>query len=197
MGIETWNPLDKNANMTLSNNDLTARNSAGSDGHMSIRSVTGYSSGKYYAEITTVFSGAWAIVGIGTPSANINSYAGCDNYSYSWQSAAGGVIYHEAGYVNYNVSFGTNNAVGILLDMDAKTLTFYKNGVSQGLAASGIHAGTYHLMASIYYVGTTATINATGPFYSGLPSGATAWAILPPPTPLGLKQRKQQSALRR
>jgi hypothetical protein len=35
-----------------------------------------------------------------------------------------------------------NDVVGIALDMDAGTLTFYKNGVSQGQAYSGL-TGVY------------------------------------------------------
>ena len=52
----------------------------------------------------------------------------------------------------YGAAYDTE-VIGVALDMDAGTLTFYKNGVSQGQAFTGI-SGTIYAMASLVVSGT-------------------------------------------
>ena len=42
------------------------------------------------------------------------------------------------GRTSYGDSYTTGDTIGIALDLDARTLTFYKNGVSQGVAYSSL-----------------------------------------------------------
>ncbi len=51
---------------------------------------------------------------------------------YQWSNGAGGNL------GAYGATFGAGDVIGVALDLDAGTLTFYKNGVSQGVAASGL-----------------------------------------------------------
>ena len=43
----------------------------------------------------------------------------------------------------YGASYTTNDIIGVAFDVDAGTLTFYKNGVSQGVAFSGLTSGDF------------------------------------------------------
>ena len=51
---------------------------------------------------------------------------------------ANGEKFNSSVLAAYGASFTTNDVIGIALDMDAGTITFYKNGASQGQAYSGI-----------------------------------------------------------
>jgi len=71
--LSTWNPLDKSAAVTLSNNNLTAQNTSGASG---VRSTNSYTTGKWYFEITYTTAGnntntcsgvATAAAGLTTP----------------------------------------------------------------------------------------------------------------------------------
>jgi len=50
----------------------------------------------------------------------------------------GGDVYNNNSSSAYGATYTTGNVIGIALDMDAGTLTFYKDGVSQGTAATGL-----------------------------------------------------------
>ena len=79
----TWNPDDKNANITLSNGDLTA--TAVGTSHKSIRATESKSSGKWYWEYTITVGGT-QYHGIGLSTAALNSYCGSSSYSWGYGS---------------------------------------------------------------------------------------------------------------
>jgi hypothetical protein len=94
------------------------------------------SSGKFYWEVsTTAWTGGGVASGIevgvaaftqsmtATTLTNIRTYFGNTGTKNSNNS-----------YSAYGATFTTNDVVGVALDMDAGTLTFYKNNVSQGTA---------------------------------------------------------------
>jgi hypothetical protein len=56
----------------------------------------------------------------------------------SWAYWYTGSKYNNNTAASYGASFALNDIIGIALDMDAGTVTFYKNGVSQGTAYSGL-----------------------------------------------------------
>jgi hypothetical protein len=75
----TWNPSDKNANVTLSGGNLTASVASWTT-HYAARATIWKSSGKWYWEVTVV-SNAWTIliwVGNSLMSIANNSYVGSD-----------------------------------------------------------------------------------------------------------------------
>jgi hypothetical protein len=43
----------------------------------------------------------------------------------------------------YGAAYTVNDVIGVAFDADSGTLTFYKNGISQGAAFSGLSAGNY------------------------------------------------------
>jgi phosphoribosylamine-glycine ligase len=61
---------------------------------------------------------------------------------------------------NYGASYGEGDVIKISLNMDTNQITFYKNGVSQGVAFT-VSNGTYYLVAS-FYQDTNTQITITG-----------------------------------
>lgn len=168
----TWNPLDKGASCALSGGNLTA--TAMSTG--SVRSVFGASSGKWYWEITNGATGPkYSTAGAGLPTALVtsgtNAYPGVDAAGY-------GVYAFDGSKFSNGVKIGTDEAkwdstgdvVGVALDMDAGTLTFYVNGVTTGVAFTGL-SGTLFAM---FGGGAGSYSSATANF------GATAFSYTPP-----------------
>jgi len=140
----TWNPLATTpaAPVTFSNGNLDV--SFGSSLTGRAQSTLGVSSGKWYAEITvTAASGIDRIIGIVTPTTNDQPGYTADSYGYygNGQKITNNTL------TNYGASYTTNDVIGIALDLDAGTITFYKNNTSQGQAFSGL-SGTYLISVS-------------------------------------------------
>ena len=128
----TLNPLA--ATNTLSNGNLEATRSTDTQ---RAHSTIAVSSGKWYAECTT---GQDSIAGISLASQAPSTYPGGDANSYGYQR--GGNKYNNGSSASYGASFTTGDVIGVALDLDGGTLIFYKNGVSQGTAYSGL-SGTF------------------------------------------------------
>lgn len=163
----TWNPADKGSGATLSNGNLTVN---GNENSGWARSVFGASSGKWYWEITTTGSPRAPVPGIGTSAATAD-VPGTDanGYGFYWINA---LKIRNNVYTAYGSALGTGDVLGIALDLDGGSLTFYKNGVSMGVAFTGIPAGTYYAMTAGDTNGTTS--NTVANF------GATAFAYTVP-----------------
>ena len=152
---------------TISNANLTI---AWTGGNSAKPSTIGMSSGKWYCEIYMDSAGTAALPGL-IPSTMIptvgypGSISGSYGYYYDGQKYTGG-----AGSA-YGASYTTGDIIGISFDADAGSLTFYKNGVSQGVAFSGIAAGTWFFAAG--HSGTcTMSLNfGQRPFAYTPPSG--------------------------
>lgn len=134
-----WNASDKSSTITLSSDQLTATTASGSSGL--VRSTIGKSSGKWYWEHT--IANPAGMVGIAKSNANINQYPGNDNDGWGYfhngnKYNAGSASVYGASFTN---SFGS--VIGFALDMDAGTLTCFKDGTNQGLLASGLTGTMY------------------------------------------------------
>ena len=133
------NPL--NSASTLSNANLTG--SIGTATWYSSVGTIGVTSGKWYWEL--VYSGTFTLgmVGIGStsfiPAVNIYPGIGSDSYGYF---SSNGNKYNNGSNSAYGASYTTGDVIGVALDMDAGTLTFYKNNSSQGTAYTGL-SGTF------------------------------------------------------
>ncbi len=143
----TLNPLTFRGSGSTSNGNLELEGNSNSvDG---VANVTiGVSSGKWYFEITALNSsgtlsggqarGAIGIKGVnddpaGVPGTSANGYGYLTN----------GQKYNNSSATSYGASFVTNDVLGVALDLDNGTITFYKNNTSQGTAFSSIPSGTY------------------------------------------------------
>jgi len=130
----TYNPLYK-GNYTLSKGNLQSTISSGSDKFGGV-STFGVSSGKWYAEFKCQSASAnLTTVGIfGDPQLASNNNQGVGKETNSISYASDGQKYIENSASSYGASYTTNDIIGVALDLDSgtKTITFYKNGVSQG-----------------------------------------------------------------
>ena len=108
-------------------------------------------------------------------------------------SSTGMLVYQIDGNKNnsgstsaYGATFTTNDVIGVALNMDAGTLTFYKNGVSQGTAFTGI-TGQYFPFFLMNRTGTASSGWYTNfgqrPFAYTAPSGFKALNTQNLPTP--------------
>ena len=132
------NPLDKSPSLTISNGNLTQYTTA-TTYQYGVRSSIRVSSGKWYWETFIVNRTSGIIVGINGTSLpmgeNDNAFAATPSYGYN---SVNGNKFVNGVSSAYGASYTSSAVIGIALDMDAGTLTFYKDNVSQGTAATGI-----------------------------------------------------------
>ena len=180
-----FNVLNKGNDVTLSNGNLQAAcTSSSKDG---VFGTIGVSSGKWYweVELTSSDSNTNAAIGIATsvlsPDAGSPTSAG----AYFYSSFNGNKWLNSADS-SYGASYGTGDVIGVALDLDNDTLTFYKNGSTQGDATTSLPSGTY-----FPYVGDGANNSAQTvianwgqrSFSHSAPSGYKALCTTNLPTP--------------
>ena len=178
------NPSDKGANLSLSNGNLTVATSGGAN---MVRATQGKSSGKWYWEvyINSMPTGQ-IIMGVAKAAASLSTYPGQQvydatygvmSYGYSSGEAVSGVGYRyvQGGPVRVGSGYGTGNTVGFHLDMDAKTLQVYVNGVSQCPFSSldvSTGYGTFFPAIGLITAGDYVTANfGASAFNYSVPSG--------------------------
>lgn len=130
----TWNPADKGS-ATLSNGNLTSTG----DAYGGTRSIFSAASGKWYWETKWVTYGSAPLIGVANASAP-NNYPGWDANGWSYYLGSGDK-YNAGSASAYGAGGALNDIISVLLDLDAGTLEFWKNGVSQGVAFSGGFGG--------------------------------------------------------
>ena len=190
------NPLNASSNITISNGNLNF--SYATAANISAYSTIGVSSGKWYTEVTwSAATSSTATVGItlqGYDSPAINIFAGSSLYSYGYDHD--GRKYNNASSSTYGATFTSNDVIGMAFDASAGTLTFYKNGTSQGTAFTSIPSGTYFITVSAG--GTTTTTCSVNfgqqPFTYTPPSGFVALNTYNLPTPTIAQGNKYMDA---
>jgi hypothetical protein len=153
----TLNPLDKaTTGGALSNGNLDyAATVASWD---MVRATFGISSGKWYWEVS-VNSTTYGITGIAQASVDLNNNFFDRGICYGY-NAQNGYKYQGSPFaaLAYGATWnGSGDICGVAFNSDAGTLTFYKNGVSQGVAYTGL-TGTFFPAHTSYPTGS-ATFN--------------------------------------
>jgi len=97
----------------------------------------GVSTGKWYFEYIQT-SGSYA-QGVGIKS----TLASDNNNNYAYTGYNGNKVNASGSDTAYGATWGINDVIGVAFDLDNATITFYKNGASQGTAFTGINSGTY------------------------------------------------------
>jgi hypothetical protein len=165
------NPLDTAGGLTANSGNL---NTTSTSNLQQIASTFGMSTGKWYYEQTVVARGGSASIGIGG-SPKANSYVGdaTDQYGYF---AINGSKYNNSAGVAYGATYTTGDIIGVAYDADAGSLTFYKNGTSQGVAFTGITGTMFALVDGRTSGGTSQFALNFGqrPFSYTAPSGFLA-----------------------
>jgi hypothetical protein len=185
----TWNALKKGAAITdLTNGNLDwLSTTVGANYTSMVLGTIGVASGKWYWE-NTVGSLLYVGVGIATDQVNLNTYPGGD--AYSWSYLYNAVTYNNGSVLSYGASYTTGDVIGVALNLDAGTLTFYKNGVSQGVAYSGLSGPTYFPMSGDPNSSTNGSLTVNfgqRPFAYTAPSGFKALCTQNLPAPLVTK----------
>jgi hypothetical protein len=150
----TWNPLANPINATtFSNGNLEFVGTSGS--HSLVRSSIAASSGKWYAEFSlSAVGGNYPQLGILDSTTSVtqaNPYLG--QYANGYALRSDGQKENNNNTSAYGSSFTTGDIIGVAFDADNGTLTYYKNGTSQGTAYSSIPAGSYLFAATAYNSG--------------------------------------------
>ena len=181
----TFNPLDVNKGTvtTFSNGNTTVMHNAGANPSTTAsRSTLAYSSGKFYWEAKCIATGGAVRTGIISMSSsdyntqtNPFSLNECYNYVQNGQKGSSGDT-----NVSYGATYTAGDIIGIAHDADNGTLAFYKNGVSQGNAFTGLSTSLFWGAFSSEYnqgkysynfgngnFGTTAITTNSGNGYSG------------------------------
>jgi SPRY domain/Concanavalin A-like lectin/glucanases superfamily len=163
----TLNPLDVNG-LTLTNGNLSG-SSTGTTWR-STRGTFGMSKGKWYWEVKATASASSydCQIGIGLFTLPISSYS-------EWSTANNSVLYNAGDgskFLNgvnssYGSSYTVGDIIGVAFDADNLTVTFYKNGTSQGTISTGWNADTYAIETALYGRAGGTTSNA---FNFGSPS---------------------------
>jgi SPRY domain/Concanavalin A-like lectin/glucanases superfamily len=132
----TLNPLANPSGATLSNGNLDLSSSAAQNG--ATAGTIYVNSGKWYWEVTDT-SGANALyIGITKNTDNLASSPGTTAGGYYYIDIGSAYTYNNNNLVSYGATWAVNDVIGVALDMDGGTLTFYKNGTSQGTAFTGL-----------------------------------------------------------
>jgi hypothetical protein len=145
----TWNALavGSASDLAPSNGNLDATGfSVSGIRDKSIIATIGISSGKWYWEValTSVTSTPACMIGIASKSSpnELGDFPGANSFGWSYYAANG--TKNNSSQLAYGASYTTGDVIGVALDEDNGTLTFYKNGVSQGTAYTGLTSGPYY-----------------------------------------------------
>jgi hypothetical protein len=166
----TLNPLFLPDTHTFTQGNLTATTSTGA--HQAICATFAISSGKWYWEYVWDSGPSGNLTGIWRSNIyTIDTYVGSQTGSYSYYSADGNK-YAAGSASSYGASFTTGDVIGVAFDADTGSLTFYKNGASQGVAYSSIPVGN----GQSYYPAWSKDTSGTNTTTSTLNFGQRAFA---------------------
>ena len=110
------------------------------------------SSGKWYWEITAVSTAGSPFVGIAKQSASLADGQAVGSDAFGWgYSQYIGQKYTNGTLSSYGAGWTSGDIIGIAFDVDNGTITFYKNGTTQGVAFTGLTSGPYFPAVSVYH----------------------------------------------
>jgi hypothetical protein len=126
----TWNPLAVAVTSSIStftngNLDITTASSGQS---ATFATIAIPSSGKWYWEVTATGGTAGWYIGVAVFAVGANYFTGNTALFY----ANDGNKYINSTSSAYGATYTTNDIIGIAANVDSGTVTFYKNGTSQG-----------------------------------------------------------------
>ena len=127
----TLNPVDAE-NATLTNGSLDVTLAPGDIDNQAVSTI-GVTSGKYYWETQVKGSGGTAMIGVADLSEGKDT-RGWYNRGGAWAiyQGTGSVWSGGTSATAYGSTYSYDDIIGIALNMDSNTITWYINGVSQG-----------------------------------------------------------------
>jgi hypothetical protein len=173
------NPNDQAGGLVLADGNLKVTAATGWDG---ARATFSYpSTGKWYWEALCIARSTGANVGILSTAAVITGDLGAAATGYAYNSGDGNK-YNNGVNVAYGATWGANDILGIAWDADTGTLSFYKNGISQGTAYTGL-TGAFSPMLGVNGSDSMAANFGQRPFSYTPPTGFVALNTQNLPTP--------------
>ena len=174
----TLNPLDKNSSQSPKDGNLYFDGSVATGGLDVIAGTMRVTSGKYYWESTITNVGSIAVTGVGVT--KIQSVG--RSVGGSLGGVSGECAYLPSGNKNvdgtnsaYGASFTTGDVIGVALDCDAGTVTFYKNNTSQGAITYVVGGGLSPAVGQVQGYGAIQILNfGQRPFAYTPPTGYKA-----------------------
>ena len=130
----TLNPLSVPSSPSRTFSDGNLRFDAGANNAKATGTILLPTSGQYYWEVTQLGGTTYATVGV-APSTYDNESTGRIGYRNDGQK-----IDETNSLSSYGATYQSGDTIGVAFDADADTLEFYKNGVSQGVAFTGMAA---------------------------------------------------------
>ena len=131
-GTLNYDPVDGNLKVTLGG--VVPRNKLG---------TMAVSSGKFYWEMFIESATTAQRMGIGVVNVNTkNNYFSTNTDSVGYSAANGNTLI-DGSSATYGATFTTGDTIGVAFNLDDNELTFYKNGVSQGVITSKTFTGSY------------------------------------------------------
>lgn len=160
--VTTWNPADKDGDVTLSGGNLTAAIAAPNVGM--VRAVLPMTSGVIQWEITIGAGTSWYF-GVANASESVANYPGSTNNSLGWSIPAG--LIKNGVLISPVVSVIAGDVVGIIYDTEFRIIKFFKNGViANQVSGADVPSGDLYAITGGNAVSGTITANF----------GATAFA---------------------
>lgn len=175
--VTTWNPADKQADVVLTNGNLTASAPSGTAGFDNgVRGTTSHTTGTWAFEVTIDTFATALGMGIATSGANLASYIGNDAFAWGllWNGSSWGTV-NNGSFVHNGLSPTPVNGdkIGMVYNGGTNQISFYINGTL--LQTETIAAATWFPIAVV----RTGTDQLTGNFgqsaFTGTYTGATAW----------------------
>lgn len=166
---QEFNQYNKGSGVQVASNVLSWVSALGS-----ARAIMGADEGKYYWEATIGGTPLNGGVGIATSAANLNAVADADAHTLVYRFD--GQLYYNGVSVQTFSALAAGVVVGIALDANAHTVTFYRNNVAQGTPqtiTSEIWLPLMYIGFSFYASNIAAKFVA--PFTYSLPSGYVQW----------------------
>jgi hypothetical protein len=161
------------AGVTYTNGNLTVYLPTNVSYYPHAFNTMGVSSGKFYWEVNIVSEGQ--MIGIGDSSDTLRTNWFAYNYgsSNSVVYASNGNLYYPSTVVSgWGATYTAGDVIGVALDMDAGTITFYKNNVSQGVARTGLSGEIFAGINNATASSPTSTFNfGQRPFAYTPPAG--------------------------
>jgi hypothetical protein len=184
----TLNPLTAASGFTISNGNLEISSTS-----TSVPVVLGsiaVNSGKWYWEITLGRADAYAGAAT-TTSRSAVAYLGAVSGQFIYNTASPSSSWVNGNSYNYSTASTcvAGDVIGVALNFDANTITFYKNGVSQGTFSSNVlGTDTWAPAFKSNTQGASETFNfGARPFAYTAPSGFKALCTANLPAPVVTK----------
>jgi hypothetical protein len=169
-GAVKFDPANTAPNMTLSNQNTTVTNSVGT--WEISRGENSYSTGLHAAEFTVdhVLNDRLCMLGIVSASTALSSQIGSNAFSYGY-FASSGQTSHLSNSINYGTPYTDGDLVTVLLDSDNAELSYWVNGVDQGVAHTSV-TGTFFVAAGLLGTGANhKTVSLNSVITHAFPAG--------------------------